>query len=187
MSLSEKQIQEFIYNGFVVLRKTFTPKIAKQAREDVWSHMLKHTSNCTWYSKFYVHLEELIQDGVFDKILAASRLRLAIDQLLGEGRWNSPRGLGYWPLLWPGFDPKDDPNTAGIDPVTGEYTSDYGWHFDGEWSQFKVQTGVVGAFLFSDIDQGAGATRVISGSHLEVARALIKVRMTLIISSTAYS
>ena len=173
MSLSEKQ-KEFIHNGFVVLREIFTPKVAKQAREIVWSHVLEHTCKCKWYSKLYVHLEEEIQDGVFDKILAASRLRGTIDELLGEDRWNSPRGLGWWPLLWPGFDPKDSPWTAGVDPVTGEYTTDYGWHFDGKWSPFKIDTGVIGAFLFSDIDEDAGATRVMSGSHLEVARAFKK-------------
>src|SRR5713226_6747278 len=171
MSLSEKQIDEFTDTGFIVLRKIFTPKVAKLAREKVWSYVLKHTSKCKSYSKSYVHLEANIRDGVFDEILAASRLRGAIDQLLGPDRWSSPIGLGYWPLLWPGFDPKDNPNTAGVDPVTGEYTTDYGWHFDGKWSPSKIHTGVVGAFLFSDIDEDAGATRVISGSHLEVAGA----------------
>jgi hypothetical protein len=169
MSLSQREIEQFIANGFVVLRKIFTPKVAQEARQNVWSRVVKHKSKCEWYSKSYVHLEETIHAPAFDGILTARPLKGAIDQLLGEDRWKSPKGLGWWPLLLPRFDPKDDPMTAGFDPNTDRYT-DYGWHFDGEWSPFKIDIGVVGAFLFSDTDDNAGATRVISGSHLEVAR-----------------
>ncbi len=86
----------------------------------------------------------------------------ANDQLIGAGRWARRRGVG------------------GSIPVRFPSEGDAGWHIDtsfpagGDWWA-NVRTrdrGLLALFLFADIAESDAPTRVLVGSHHDVARVL---------------
>lgn len=104
------------------------------------------------------------------------RLHRAFDQLVGPGRWEPLEGLGSFPVRFPS--PRDPGDT--------------GWHVDlsfpppdhrseidetTDFSMFRVNIhsrdrGLLMLFLFSDVGEDDGPTRIREGSHLDIARQL---------------
>ncbi|RLN48906.1 hypothetical protein BBJ29_006390 [Phytophthora kernoviae] len=91
------------------------------------------------------------------------RLKQALDQICGEGRWEE-FGLGWWMITFP--DQAEPPwGAAGK------------WHVDGASYQHHVdsaESGLLMIFLFSDIGPGEGGTAVSAESHKWIARLLEK-------------
>ena len=95
------------------------------------------------------------------------QLVTAFDQLAGQGRWIPPRALGTFVVRFP----------------AAESANDEGWHVDVsfgegadfmEWRANVMSRGraLLMLFLFSDVSETDGPTRIRKGSHADVARML---------------
>jgi Phytanoyl-CoA dioxygenase (PhyH) len=155
VTFSEKELDQFRADGFVILRDGFAREIATECREFVWKEILSWR-DCSTSGQPFVHVRRNLSGPPFDRVLNR-RLREAIDQLTGPGRAVVHESFGWWPVLFPGF-----PGPAG-------------WHVDG--SNFRhhlssPEQGLVTLYLFSDIGPGDGGTPMVRGSHRAIARLL---------------
>jgi hypothetical protein len=112
MVFNESEIEQFLVEGFLMLRGAFSRELAAEGREFVWKQ-IPPWEDCTTNGLPMVHIKKGFSGAPFDQIVASERLKSARDQLVGAGRWSDSGGCGWWPLLFPGF---EGPG---------------GWHLDG--------------------------------------------------------
>lgn len=161
MVFEDSEIEQFVSDGYVVLRRAFSREVAEECRRFVWNQV-QLWDDCTTYGQPMVQIRKGFGCAPFDRIMN-ERLASAWDQLVGVGRWRAPQVYGYWSMLLPGF------------------SGPGGWHVDG--GSFRSSGhltdhhhGLVTLFLFSDVGSGDGGTAMIRGSHLLVARAIAAAR-----------
>jgi hypothetical protein len=157
MVFDDSEIEQFISEGFVLLRGAFPRELAAECREFVWKQV-PSWHQCTTYGQPMVQIQKGFGCAPFDRIMN-EKIASALDRVVGVNRWRPPQVYGWWSLLLPGF---QGPG---------------GWHADG--GQFRTsgrltdhQHALVTLFLFSDAGPGEGGTAMIRGSHLSVARAI---------------
>lgn len=168
IGLTSSQVQNFIDDGFVKLENAFSAELAKQCRDELWTEIgLSPAEPEKW-------LQPVIRVGSkfsppFIEAANTPQLRKAYDQLVGEGRWLAPNGLGTFPIRFP----------------TPESPGDDGWHVDVsfgtdnpdfmEWRANVRSSGraLLMLFLFSDVGTNDAPTRIRKGSHATVARELL--------------
>lgn len=164
--LTPAQIEEFKEEGVVMLRNAFPRESADAVRNLVWSRLkavkqVDRDDRSTWKEEF-VHLPETLTTPETEACYTP-RVLAAFDDLLGEGRWNRPSGLGWWPVIFPGF-------------ASGEWEArEKGWHVDGQQFHHRLNSpdqGLLPIFLFSDMGPGDGGTGYDAGSHFIAAREL---------------
>jgi len=95
----------------------------------------------------------------FERAANTERLQLAVDQLVGHGRWIRRSGLGTFPIRFPNLPEPDDT----------------GWHCDGSFGESPYRLNLrsrgralLMLFLFSDVGEDDAPTRIRVGSHLDV-------------------
>jgi hypothetical protein len=161
MVFNDSEIEQFISDGYVVLRGAFSRDLAEECREYVW-RQVPSWDECTTYGQPMVQIRKGFGCTPFDRIMN-ERIAAGLDQVVGVNRWRAPQVYGWWSLLLPGF------------PGPG------GWHVDsGNLRTSGHLTdhhhALVTLFLFSDAGPVEGATTMIRGSHLTVARAIADAR-----------
>jgi hypothetical protein len=161
MVFSTSEIEQFISDGYVILRRAFSRELAAECRDFVWNQV-PSWDECTTYGQPMIQIRKGFLCPPFDRIMNA-RIASALDDLVGVNRWRAPQAYGWWSLLLPGF------------PGPG------GWHVDG--GNFHTSGhltdhhhALVTLFLFSDLGPSEGGTAMIRGSHLPVARAIADAR-----------
>ncbi|HKN00804.1 MAG TPA: phytanoyl-CoA dioxygenase family protein [Candidatus Binataceae bacterium] len=155
MVFKRSEIDQFIADGYVVLRGAFAREVADQCREFIWNQV-PLWDDCTTYGQPMVQIRKVFNGAPFDQV-RSERLKSGLDQMVGTDRWQGPAGYGWWSLLFPGF---QGPG---------------GWHVDGGDFQLTEKFtdhnhALVTLFLFSDIGPGDGGTAMVRGSHLAVTR-----------------
>ena len=160
--LTSAEIEQFVDQGYVLLRRAFSPEAAAAVRSRVWEGLGLSPGDPAGWTDFYRRLEAQLHGSDVDECLS-ERFTGAVDDLLGEGKWRPLGALGGWPVSFPGF-------------AKGAWTPPaHGWHIDG--SQFhhhltSPDQGLLPIFLFSDIGSGDGGTAIRPGSHKVTARIL---------------
>lgn len=148
---SDSEVEQFIEEGYVLLRHGFSPQVARDARAFIWQEMnLAPDKPC---EETCIHIRKNFTGAPFDRVMNP-RLGAALDQLMGEDRGAIHDQFGWWPILFPGF------------PGPG------GWHVDGANFHHHLRSreqGLVTLYLFSDLEPGDGGTPMIRGSHRAVA------------------
>ena len=164
MVFSKAEVEQFIEDGFVILRRAFPREMAEDCRRFLWDY-IGSWQNCRTDAQAKIAISAGFHEPPFDPVLTP-RMSEAFDQIAGRGRWvGSGRhflqdasgggqwiqiGYGFWHILLPGF------------PGPG------GWHIDHLNTGHQ---GLVRLCLFSDIGPDDGGTPMVRGSHKEVARA----------------
>lgn len=160
--LTPRHVEDFVRDGFVMVREVFAPETAARLLPAVWDRLAEDRDDpCTWRQKG-VQIEEVIEEGPVD-LLFTERFRSSVDDLVGEGRWTTRRGYGWVVLRFPGFSrpPWQAPSS--------------GWHVDGIHFHHRLcspEQGLVGIELLTDIAPGGGGTALRVGSQRVVSRAL---------------
>ncbi len=168
--ISQEQRNQFIQLGFVRVEQAYPHDVALAAQQDVWQRVEEMGADpkdpLTW-TKPMIHLTETYDTPAFRQC-KTERLKQAVDELVGAGRWitrETQDGWGWWPVNF----------SVGAD---SDWTvSTNGWHWDGIHFQHTVDAPDQGLLLlcfFSDISSHGGATLAATGSHQVVARFLAK-------------
>ena len=172
-ALTNAQIRQFIDDGYVRVERAFSPDIAAAARAILWRDLRCDPQNPGTWTRPVIRLGGY-RDEPFMTAQHSSVLHDAFDQLVGKGRWRRRSDLGAFVVRFPSAeDPGDD-----------------GWHIDvsfpGETGDpnerndfFSWRANVTSKdrallmlFLFSDVGPLDAPTRILVGSHHDVAKLL---------------
>ena len=166
LDLTEGQIETFIKDGFLKLEVAFSPEIATVCRDELWRDIGLSPDEPGGWTEPVIRVP-FKASAPFVEAANAPRLRRAYDQLVGEGRWIAPTGLGTIPIRFP------SDRSAGDD----------GWHIDVsfgdrpdfmDWKANVTSRGraLLMLFLLSDVGEDDAPTRIRKGSHAIIARQL---------------
>jgi hypothetical protein len=166
--LTSRQVQNFIDDGFVKIENAFSNHLAKQCRDELWADIGLSPDRPEFWIRPVVRVG-FKASPPFIEAANAAPLRKAYDQLVGEGRWLAPTGLGTFPIRFP----------------SAESPGDDGWHVDVsfgtanpdfmEWRANVKSSGraLLMIFLLSDVGADEAPTRIRKGSHATIARELL--------------
>jgi hypothetical protein len=151
---------DFVRRGFIHLPAAFPQDLAAECRAILWRDTGCDPDRRDTWTRPVVRLGDHAQEP-FRQAANTPALHEAFDLLMGPGRWLPRTSLGTFPVRFPSL---DDPG-------------DTGWHADagfaGEDGSWRVNVQSRGRallmlFLFSDIAECDGPTRILIGSHLDV-------------------
>lgn len=158
-TLSAAQINQFIENGFLILRNAFSSNVADQIVPLVWNEMPESRNDpSTWTQPMRI-VEKVLEDLPIDEILT-DRYRQTLDDLCGARRWETNLGVGYWVNIFPQWP------ASKIEPRPLRF------HIDTRVSPAldAAPLGLVVMEFFSNANTGGGGTAILAGSHRCVAR-----------------
>jgi hypothetical protein len=172
-TLSDEQIQQFIRDGYVRIDRAFPRKIADAARAILWRDLPCDPVDRTTWTRPVIRLgwydEEPFRTAVNTPVLHA-----AFDRLVGRGRWRPRTNLGSFPVRFPR---PEDPGDAGwhVDASFPGESSDPNERSD--FSSWRVNVtsrdrALLMLFLFSDVGSLDAPTRILVGSHRDIAKLL---------------
>ncbi|MBM7565483.1 hypothetical protein [Paenibacillus sacheonensis] len=160
--LTEAQVQHFKEKGWVKVEGAYPREEALKVQQFLWDELAARgiikDDERTWTEPVvrlgdYVHP---VMDGLNSK-----RLTGAIEDLLGEGRWQE--GDKMTGASWGGYIINFGPDIPG------------GWHYDGSHFRHYLDSweqGLLLVCLFSSVKKGGSGTLVAEGSHNIVANVL---------------
>ncbi|PRY52667.1 hypothetical protein B0I27_105133 [Arcticibacter pallidicorallinus] len=166
--LNPEQIQSFISEGFVRIDNAFSSDLAVEARNILWKDIPADPNDNTTWTLPVVRLGMYFQEP-FIKAANSDVLHSAFDQLVGEGKWIPCMSMGSFPVRFP----------------SEADSGDTGWHVDAgfpgddpnDFFTYRINLnsngrGLLMLFLFSNVSEHDAPTRILKGSHLDVARLL---------------
>lgn len=160
--LTEKDVSQFIEQGYLVVRQAFSRELAERILPMVWAELNIDPDDQSTWSSPKILLRKVLETQPAPQI-HTERYLGAVDDLCGQGRWHSTSGVGHWPILFPGF------ASPPWRPPEG------GWHVDISLDHHCINSPELGLLcleLFTDIEPGGGGTAVRLGTHRYIARIL---------------
>lgn len=170
MTFSAEQIEQFVLDGFIRIDGAFSEACAKECRAIIdRAAGVIFDDPATWREPV-IRLAGF-SDPPFLAAASAPRLHEAWTQLVGHQQWIAPSGIGTFVLRF---------------PVPGPVVDD-GWHIDvsfpghdaspDDFMSWRANItsrdrGLLMLFLFTDVEETDGPTRIRAGSHLAMARRL---------------
>lgn len=155
--LSQKQKEHFKDKGFIRIKGAFSKESAAKMEEKVWEELyrlnsIKSTEPKTWNIIQATKLQDIKKDPVFDPIGGTATIE-AIDDLLGEGKWQGPSNWGQFLVTFPTKDT--------------EWTVPHSiWHTDfGYEKSPDILQGLLFTSFISSVKQRSGGTAFIEASH----------------------
>jgi hypothetical protein len=166
--LSTGQVNEFIDQGFIKLENAFTKEIAHECRSLLWKETRCDPGDPAGWTEPVIRIAAMAGEP-FRRAANGSLLVNAYDQLAGQGNWLPIVAMGSFPVRFPG----------------NREATDTGWHVDasfpgndpGNYLDWRINIHSKGRsllmlFLFSDVGISDAPTRILPGSHFDVARIL---------------
>lgn len=163
MTELETAIDDFVADGFLVVRNAVAPDVVRACREVIETKLRAlsvDTDDPGTWSDPVVRIP-CPDAPAFTAAGTSPALWRVYDALLGVNRWVQRQGVG-------GTIPVRFPSTK--DP------GDAGWHIDGSYEvngEYWVNVhsrnrGLLALFLFTDVDDDDAPTEIIVGSHLDI-------------------
>ena len=166
--LNSQQLQSFIADGFVRIDNAFSAELAYEARTILWNDLPGDSNDPATWKQPVVRLG-MYNHSPFIEAANTDVLHDAFDQLVGKGKWIPCMSMGTFPVRFPST---DDPG-------------DTGWHVDAsfpgtdpnDYFNWRININSKGRallmlFLFSDVTEFDAPTKILKGSHVDVARLL---------------
>lgn len=166
--LKNKEIQQFIEEGFIRIDNAFSAETAAQARQILWNDLPVDETNPQQWSEPVIWLgmysQQPFVDSVNDPIL-----HQIFDQLVGSNKWIPCGSVGAFPVRFPVDKDSNDTGLHVDAGFPGEDPSDY--------MQWRINVKSKGRallmlILYSDVSEMDAPTIIYKGSHLDVARIL---------------
>jgi hypothetical protein len=167
--LTAVQNEQFVRDGFVRIDAAFSGELAAAARAILWRDTGFDPEQRSTWTRPVVRLGDYPQEP-FRRAVNTPRLHAAYDELVGAGRWVPRQSLGGFPIRFPH---PDDPGDTGWH-VDASFPPEGGAESYMEWRVNIRSQGraLLMLFLFSDVGEEDGPTRIRMGSHRAVARLL---------------
>lgn len=170
--LTAAQVQSFIDDGFVKIDHAFSSELGRRCRDELWADIgLSPDEPDRWLQPIIRVASKATPP--FVAAANTSLLHEAYDQLVGEGRWIAPQGLGTFPIRFPS---PQSPGDDGwhVDMSFGDASAIAGANFM-EWRVNVKSSGraLLMLFLLSDVGPEDAPTRIRKGSHFTIARELL--------------
>ncbi|KAH8095809.1 hypothetical protein JL720_3140 [Aureococcus anophagefferens] len=170
--LSADDLAQFVRDGYCLLPGAFPRDVAFDCRDALWRRVgdlgIAADDPATWSlaPKGRLGLQDVFRESDLGAVgeCWSDRLRAALDQLCGAGRWvdDDALGCGWWVVTFPGV-------------ANAPWGAEGSWHVDGHGYAHRVDSreiGVLPIFLFSDVAARGGGTALAPGSHRAVAELL---------------
>lgn len=167
-ALNSQQIQSFITDGFVRIDNAFSPDLATEARNILWKDIPVNPNDSSTWTKPVVWLG-MYTGEPFIKAANTSILHSAFDQLVGKEKWIPCMSMGAFPVRFPS---ETDSGDTGWHVDAGFAGADPNDFFAARINVHSKGRGLLMLFLFSDVTEPDAPTRILKGSHLDVARLL---------------
>lgn len=167
-NLDAQQIQSFIADGFVRIDNAFSPELANEVRTILWNDLPGDANDPgTWK-------QPVIRLGMYNQlpfINAANTdvLHSAFDQLVGKGKWIPCMSMGTFPVRFPST---NDPGDTGWHVDAGFPGTDPNDYFNWRINIHSKGRALLMLFLFSDVTEFDAPTKILKGSHIDIARLL---------------
>ncbi len=169
--LSDAQVERFVADGFVPVRGAVRLDLIQACREVIWSDLerrgIDRKDRRTWRQPL-VRLE-CPEGGPFARAGVSPPLLQVYDQLLGRGTYWRRKGIG---------------GTVPVRFPSRRNPRDAVWHIDGSFGvrreiRANVRSrgrGLLVLFLFTRVTRQDAPTKLLVGSHADVARVLRPAR-----------
>ncbi|GAA4372053.1 phytanoyl-CoA dioxygenase family protein [Actinomadura verrucosospora] len=157
-------VDAFIADGFVRVERAFPRELAAECRDILWRDTGCDPHDPATWAHPVVRLGDHAEEP-FRAAVNTGPLHAAFDAVVGKGAWLPRAGLGTFPVRFPSDQPPGDD----------------GWHIDAsfpgddpaDFMSYRVNVASKGRallmlFLFSDVGEDDGPTRIRVGSHLDV-------------------
>lgn len=168
-TLSEKEIQQFILDGFVRIDNAFSQALANAAVDILWSDLPCERANRATWAEPVIRLGMYSQPPFVESV-NSEKLHAAFDQLVGKGQWIPCRSVGTFPVRFPA---SHLPPEAFVDTGRHVDASFPGSNPDNflEWRINVKSKGraLLMLVLYSDVGENDAPTVVYKGSHADVA------------------
>lgn len=163
--LKDDQKQEFIRRGFLRVDNAFPAALAAEAREILWS-----ATGCDKNDPF-TWTRPVIRLGMFSQppfVEAANTplLHTLFNELVGYNKWIPCKSMGTFPVRFPS---QDDPGDTGWHVDASFPGSDPANYFEWRINWKSKGRALLMLFLFSDVGELDAPTRILVGSHRDVA------------------
>ena len=162
--LTASEIDQFVEEGFVAVREAFPSSVAAECRSWASDQLGIDTADPDSWTRPVVR--GLVEGEPLAEAANGPRLIEAVGQLLDPDPWHRRRNLGAFVVRFP----------TETDP------GDTGWHIDSSYQPDGDQRwfvnylsrarGLLMLCLLSDVGSDDAPTRVLPGSHFEMARLL---------------
>lgn len=163
--LTTAQVEQFIHSGYVVITNAFSTSLAEQCREILWNDLPVSKDNPDTWTQPVIRLGMYHHDA-FLQSANTPILHAAFNQLAGEGHWMPCKSMGTFPVRFPSA--KDPGDTGWHVDVSfpGDTPADY---FSWRSNIRSRGRAMLMLFLYSDVGENDAPTRLMPGSHLDIA------------------
>lgn len=166
--LSEKDIEQFILNGFIRIENAFSSEIAEAALDILWKDLPCDRSNPQTWREPVIRLGMYSQQPFVDSV-NSPELHLIFNQLIGTNRWLPCRSVGTFPVRFPA---DKEPNDTGRHVDAGFPGKDPSDFFEWRINIKSKGRALLMLVLYSDVSEIDAPTIIYKGSHIDVAKLL---------------
>lgn len=166
--LSEKEIEQFVLNGFIRIDNAFSKETAAAAVDILWRDIPFDRSDPSTWTEPVIRLGMYRQQPFIDS-LNNGRLHLIFDQLVGEDKWIPCQSVGTFPVRFPSVQPPRDIGKHVDASFAGSNPDNY-----LEWRVNVKSKGraLLILVLYSDVSEKDAPTVIYERSHRDVAKLL---------------
>jgi hypothetical protein len=154
--ISKQEAEQFIEEGYVIIREAFSRNTAAQLANEVWEIIPENPLDPSTWTRPAVEIQRVIKSPTAQEIFT-KRYTDSVNELVGEGLWKTNMdSFGWIPIRFPGF-----ASPSSFPPASG-------WHVDGMNFNHRLTSGEValaGMELYTDIERNGGGTVLRIGSH----------------------
>lgn len=166
--LSNKEIEQFIVDGFIRIDNAFSPELAKDAMNILWNDIPFERTNPASWTEPVVWLGMYSQEP-FIASVNSPELHSIFDQLVGAGRWIPCKSVGAFPVRFPSEKQSNDDGKHVDAGFPGDDPSNY---FEWRVNIRSKGRALLMLVLFSDVSENDAPTVLYKKSHHDTAKLL---------------
>ncbi|MCF6407231.1 hypothetical protein L3C95_30330 [Chitinophaga filiformis] len=166
--LSEKEIAQFITDGFVRIDNAFPQAVASAVLDLLWKDLPFDRENPNSWTEPVVRLGMYTQQPFVDSV-NTSKLHAAFNQLIGADKWIPCQSVGTFPVRFPS---DKQPNDIGKHVDASFPGNDASNYFEWRVNIKSKGRALLMLVLYSDVTDLDAPTVIYKRSHLDVARLL---------------
>ncbi|MEN7551547.1 phytanoyl-CoA dioxygenase [Rapidithrix thailandica] len=168
--LSKKEIEQFIFNGFIRIDNAFSQEVAEAVLKILWNDLPCDKSNPSTWKEPVIRLGMYTQKPFIDSI-NTQKLYSVFNQLLGKEKWIPCQSVGTFPVRFPS---SQQPNDTGKHVDASFPGNDPNNFFEWRVNVKSKGRALLMLILYSDVSENDAPTVIYKGSHIDVARLLSK-------------